>query len=105
MGPYSRTNIECDPPSRLRDLENGACTCARADAPHIRYVESRYLMGPYSRTKLGRNSPAVCEIWKTGCARAHVQMHSTSDMCKALIEWVTIHTQNLNTIRLAVCKI
>ena len=49
--------------------------------------------------------PTVCEIWKTGCARAHVQMHSTSDMCKALIEWIPIHSQNLKVIRPAVCEI
>ena len=30
MGPYSHTNIERDPSSRLRDLENGACMCAHA---------------------------------------------------------------------------
>ena len=46
MGPYSHTKFERDPSSRLRDLENGACTCARAEAPHLRHVESSYLMGP-----------------------------------------------------------
>ena len=58
MGPYSRTNFERDPPSRLRDLENVACTCARADALHLRHVESSYLMGSYSHTKFERNSPS-----------------------------------------------
>ena len=56
MSRYSHTKIERDPPSRLRDLENGACTCARADAPHLRHVESSYLMVPYSHTKFERNS-------------------------------------------------
>ena len=32
-------------------------------------------------------------------------MHSTSDMCKALISWVPSHTQNLNAIHPAVCEI
>ena len=62
-------------------------------------------MGPYSHTKFEHNPPSRLQDMKEGCARAHVKMHSTSDMCKALIEWVPIHTQNLNTIRLAVCKI
>ena len=62
-------------------------------------------MGPYSHTEFERDRPAVCEIWKTGCARAHVQRHSTSDMCKALIEWVPIHTQNLSAIRPDVCEV
>ena len=50
MDNYSHTNIERDPPSRLRDLEN---------------VQMR---------------------WSASArAGAHVQMHSTADMCKALI--------------------
>ena len=73
MGPYSRTNIERDPPSRLRDLENGACMCARADAPHIRHVESSYLMGPYSHTKFERDTSSRLQYLQNGvctCARA-----------------------------------
>ena len=73
MGPYSRTNIERDPPSRLRYLENGLCTCARADALHLRHVQSSYLMGPYSRTKFKRNSPSRLRDLETRvctCARA-----------------------------------
>ena len=58
MGPYSRTKFERDPSNRLRDLENGACTCAHADAPYIRYVESSKLLGPYLHTKFERNSPS-----------------------------------------------
>ena len=58
MSRYSHTKIERDPPSRLRDLENGACTCGRANALHLRHVESSYLMGPYSHTKFKRNSPS-----------------------------------------------
>ena len=85
MDPYSRTNIERDPPSRLRDLENGVCTCARADAIHLRHMQSSYLMGPYSHTKFERNSPSRLPDLQNGCARAHVPMHSTSDMCKAVI--------------------
>ena len=85
MGPYSRTKFERDPPSRLRDLENGVCTSARADALDLRHVLSSCRMGPYSHSNLNATRPAVCKIWKTGCARAHVQMHSSSDMYKALI--------------------
>ena len=59
MDNYSHTNIERDPPSRLRDLENGVCTCARADALHRRHEQSSSnLIGPYSRTKFERNSPS-----------------------------------------------
>ena len=45
MGPYSNPKFERDPPRDLRDLENGVCTCARADALHLRHVLSSYLMG------------------------------------------------------------
>ena len=38
MGPYSYIKFERDPPSRLRNLENGVCTCARADALQLRHV-------------------------------------------------------------------
>ena len=56
-------------------------------------------------TKFGRNSTGRLQDMEKGCARAHVQMHSTSDMCKALIYWVPIHTQNLNAIRPTACEI
>ena len=73
MGPYSRTNIERDPPSRLRDLENGVCTCARADALHLRHVQSSYLMGPYLHTKFERDPLSRLQDLENGvctCARA-----------------------------------
>ena len=38
MGPYLHTRFERNLTSRLRDLENGARTCARADALHLRHV-------------------------------------------------------------------
>ena len=38
MGPYLHIRFERDLTSRLRDLENGARTCARADALHLRHV-------------------------------------------------------------------
>ena len=73
MGPYLHTRLERDLTSRLRDLENGACTCARADASHIRHVQISYLMGPYSHTKFERNSPSRLRDLENGvctCARA-----------------------------------
>ena len=42
-------------------------------------------MGPYSHTKFERNPPSRLQDMEEGCTRAHVQMHCTSDMCKALI--------------------
>ena len=36
----------------------GVCTCARADALHLRHVQSSYLMGPYSHTKFERDPPS-----------------------------------------------
>ena len=84
MGNYSRTNIKRDPPSRLQDLENGVCTCARADAIHLRHVQSSDLMGPYSHTKFECNPPSRSRDMENGRACAHVQKHPTSDMCKAV---------------------
>ena len=82
MGPYSHKKIERDPPNRLRDLGNGVCTCARADALHLRHVQSSYLMGPYLHTKFERNRPSRLRDMKEGCARAHVQTQPTSTLCK-----------------------
>ena len=62
MGPYSHTKFEGNSPSRLRDLENGVCTCARADALHLRHVQSSYLMVPIYTQNLNAIGPAVCEI-------------------------------------------
>ena len=62
-------------------------------------------MGPYSLTKFERDPPSRLRDLENGCARAHVQMHSSSDMYKALIEWIPIHSQNLKVIRPAVCEI
>ena len=59
--------------------------CARADATHIKHVQSSYLIRHYSHTKFEHNPPSRLQDMEEGCARAHVQMHSTSDMCKALI--------------------
>ena len=73
MGPYSHTKFERDPPSRLRDLENGVCTCARADALHLRHVLSSYRMGHYSHTKFERDPPSRLRDLENGvctCARA-----------------------------------
>ena len=73
MDDYSYTNNERDPPSPLRDLENGVCTCARADALHRRHVQSSYLIGPYPRTKFERNSSSRLRYLENGlctCARA-----------------------------------
>ena len=73
MGKYSRTNIKRDPSSRLRDLENGVCTCARADAIHLRHMQSSYLMGPYLHTKFERDPPSRLRDLENGvctCARA-----------------------------------
>ena len=41
--------------------------------------------GPRPQTKFERNSPSRLRNLEKGCARAHAQMHSTSDMCSALI--------------------
>ena len=81
------------------------CTCARADALHLRHVESTYLMGPQSHTKFERNQPSRLRDLENGFARAHVQMHSNSDMWKALIWWVSSHTPNLNAIGPAVVEL
>ena len=73
MGKYSRTNIKRDSPSRLRDLENGVCTCARADAIHLRHRQSSYLIVPYSHTKFERDPPSRFRDLENGvctCARA-----------------------------------
>ena len=43
------------------------------------------LMGPYLHTRFERDLTSRLRDLENGCARAHVQMHSTSDMCKALI--------------------
>ena len=82
MGPYSHKKFERNSPSRLRDLENGVCTCARADALHLRHVQSSYLMGPYLHSNFERNRPSRLRDMKEGCARAHVQTHPTSTLCK-----------------------
>ena len=74
MGPYSHTKFERNSSSRLRDLENGVCTCARADAPHIRHVESSYLMGPYLHTEFEHDPPSRLRDLENGactCARAY----------------------------------
>ena len=34
------------------------------------------------------NHPSRSEIWKKGCANAHVQMHPISDLCKAPTLWL-----------------
>ena len=73
MVPYSHTKFERNPPSRLRDLENGVCTCARADALHLRHVQSSYLMGPCSHIKFERDPPSRLRNLENGartCARA-----------------------------------
>ena len=46
---------------------------------------SLHLMGRSPHTKFERNPPNRLQDMEKGCARAHVQMHPTSDLCKALI--------------------
>ena len=73
MGPYLHTKFERNPTSRLRDLENGARTCACADALHLKHVQSSYLMGPYLHTKFERDPLSRLRDLENGvctCARA-----------------------------------
>ena len=62
-------------------------------------------MGPWPHTKFEHNPPSRLRDLENRCARAHVQMHSTSDTCKALIWWVPSHTPNLNAIGPAVVEL
>ena len=78
MGPYSLTKFERDPLSRLRDLENGVCTCARADALHLRAVAGTSSASPV---------PATASL--SSNQRRHIWSLASS---AALIEWVPIHT-------------
>ena len=71
MGPYSRTNIERDPPSGLQDLENGVCTCARADALHLRHVLSTYSNGSLFTHKIWTRSNQP--FARSGKRGAHVR--------------------------------
>ena len=73
MGPYSLIKFERNSPSRLRDLENGMCTCARADALHLRHVLTLILMGPYLHTRFKRDPTSRLRELENGartCARA-----------------------------------
>ena len=64
------------------------CTCARADATHHDLCIKLVSIGPLVTQKFERNPPSRLRDLEKGCARAHVQMHSTSDMWKALrVEW------------------
>ena len=40
-------------------------------------------MGPLSHTKFERNPPSRLRDMEDGCARAHVQIHPTSELCRS----------------------
>ena len=54
--------------------------------------------GVFQRFSLGRNPVSRLQDMEKGCARAHVQMHSTSDLCKSNSLLVYKHIPNLNAI-------
>ena len=62
-------------------------------------------MGLYSHKKFERNPPSRLRDIKDGCARAHVQIHPTSTLCKINSWLVSKHTPNLNVIGQAVVEL
>ena len=60
-------------------------------------------MGPYSHTKFECNRPSRLPDMKEGCARAHVQIHPNSTLCKR--KPVSKHTPNLSVIGQAVMEL
>ena len=62
-------------------------------------------MGLYSHKKFERNPPSRLRDMKEGCARAHVQIHPTSTLCKINSWLVSKHTPNLNVIGQAVVEL
>ena len=62
-------------------------------------------MGPQSHTKFERNTPSGLRDMEDGCARAHVQIHPTSDLCTSNSQLVSKHTPNLNAIGPAVVEL
>ena len=111
MDTYLHIKFERNPPSRLRDLENRVFTCARADALHLRHVLSSYPNGFLFTHKIWtRSAQPFARSGKRGLHVSTCRAHVQELMCKALIEWVPIHSQNLNhqnlnMIRPAVCEI
>ena len=84
MGRQPHTKFKRNPPSSLRDMENG---CARAHVqmqPTLTCVKL-VSIGPLVTQKIERNPRSRLRDLEKGCARAHVQMHSTSDMWQGLI--------------------
>ena len=68
-------------------------------------VGSNYELLPVGRLDRWWTSGQGGTIVRKRYARAHVQMHPTSDLCKALFQWVPSHTSNLNAIHPAVREI
>ena len=62
-------------------------------------------MGPWSHTKFERNPPSRLRDMEDGHARAHVQIHPTSDLFKSNSQLVSKHTPNLNAIGPAVVEL
>ena len=60
------------------------CTCARADATHPDLCKARIYWAPSHTQNLNAILSRLRDL-ENGCARAHVQMHSISDMRQALI--------------------
>ena len=89
-------------PSCERGVHVRTCRCT----PHLtcESLSSNGQWVPSHTLSSNAICPAVCEIRKDVYARAHVQMHPKSDLCKGLIYWVPSHKTNLNAIRSAVCE-
>ena len=62
-------------------------------------------MGAYSLTKFEPDPPSRLRDMKEGCARAHVQIHPTSTLCKRNSYPVSKHSPNLNVIGQAVVEL
>ena len=61
----------------------------------LNIVRTKVFIGP---RKPQRNLVSRLQDMEKGCARAHVQMHPTSDLCKSNSQLVYKHTPNLNAI-------
>ena len=84
MGRQPHTKFKRNPPSSLRDMENG---CARAHVqmqPTLTCVKL-VSIGPLVTQKFERNPCSRLRDLEKGCARANVQKNSTSDMRKTLV--------------------
>ena len=85
MGRQPHTKFKRNPPSSLRDMENG---CARAHVqmqPTLTCVKLVSIGPLVTQKKIERNPRSRLRDLEKECARAHVQMHSTSDMRKTLV--------------------